>query len=449
MLTTIKIEKLFAHPQNPRRDVGDVTELAESIKGQGLFQNLTVVKGGAGVPDGTDGYTVIIGHRRLAAAKLAGLDELPCAVAEMSPQEQVATMLLENMQRTDLTVFEQAEGFQMMLDLGETQKTIAEKTGFSAATVSKRLKLLSLNRDTVKATEDRVTSIDDYVRCTEIEDEKERDKVLQLIGTKDFEWKVSSAIENQKVAKLLAEIKAQLKAAGIKKEKESVRYSSQYDCHKDVNLRRYIDKERVELELPENTADWRYVEYCGGSWLAILKPAEKKKRTVKRKSPKEKAADEARKVLEDISERAYRLRKEFVANFGAVKSHADVIAAFLSEVSAMGHTNIHYGSFNAELLNRACGVDKSGYYLDKDAFMELYRKEPQRATLLLAYATSCDSERLLYFNYGYGENMPQHKENKMLNCIYRHLCSMGYQMSEEELQLQAGTHPMFGAEGKE
>lgn len=447
MLTTIKIEKLFAHPQNPRRDVGDVTELAESIKGQGLFQNLTVVKGGAGVPDGTDGYTVIIGHRRLAAAKLAGLDELPCSVAEMSPQEQVATMLLENMQRTDLTVFEQAEGFQMMLDLGETQKSIAEKTGFSAATVSKRLKLLALNRDTVKATENRVASIEDYVRCTEIEDEKVRDKVLNLIGTKDFEWKLTEAIDNQKAAKLLAEIKAQLKAAGIKKEKESVRYSSQYDCYKDINLRRQAGNAEFKLELPEDTTDWRYVDYCGGNWLAILKPAEKKKRTVVKKSKEEKAADEARKALAEVSEKAYRLRREFVENFGAVKAGADSIVAFLVEVSAMNHTNTHHGSFNAELLNRACGVDKSAYCIDEGAFMELYQKAPQRATLLLAYATSCDNERMLYFNYGYGENMPQPKENKMLDCIYRHLCRLGYQMSEEELQLQAGTHPMFGAEG--
>ena len=66
-----------------------------------------------------DLYRVVIGHRRLAAAKLAGLAEVPCAVVEMTEQEQIATMLLENMQRSDLTVYEQAQGFQMMLDLGE------------------------------------------------------------------------------------------------------------------------------------------------------------------------------------------------------------------------------------------------------------------------------------------------------------------------------------------
>ena len=101
----IPIEALKPHPDNPRKDVGDITELAESIKANGVFQNLTVLKG-----DILDGYTVVIGHRRLAAARAAGLTELPCMVVEMDEREQISTMLLENMQRNDLTVYEQAQG---------------------------------------------------------------------------------------------------------------------------------------------------------------------------------------------------------------------------------------------------------------------------------------------------------------------------------------------------
>lgn len=70
--------------------------------------------------ESADNYTVVIGHRRLAAAKLAGLTELPCVITEMSDKDQVATMLLENMQRSDLTVYEQAHGMQMLMDLGDT-----------------------------------------------------------------------------------------------------------------------------------------------------------------------------------------------------------------------------------------------------------------------------------------------------------------------------------------
>lgn len=75
----IPVSKLWRHPDNPRKDLGDVTELAESIKVNGVLQNLTVVPLIGEITKKWDGesYRVIIGHRRLAAAKLAGLEELP------------------------------------------------------------------------------------------------------------------------------------------------------------------------------------------------------------------------------------------------------------------------------------------------------------------------------------------------------------------------------------
>lgn len=99
-LTTIAIEKLHPHPEN-----------------------LTVVP----MNDDWTEFTVIIGHRRLAAAKQAGLTELPCAVVEMTEKEQLSTMLTENMQRSDLTVYEEAKGCQLLLDLGDTVAEVAEK----------------------------------------------------------------------------------------------------------------------------------------------------------------------------------------------------------------------------------------------------------------------------------------------------------------------------------
>lgn len=86
-LTYLSVDKLHPHPDNPRKDLGDLTELTDSIKANGVFQNLTVV------PEG-DGYTIIIGHRRCAAAKAAGLTEVPRIVTEMSEREQLQTMLL-------------------------------------------------------------------------------------------------------------------------------------------------------------------------------------------------------------------------------------------------------------------------------------------------------------------------------------------------------------------
>ena len=136
----IGIEHIHPHPENPRKDLGDLTELVESVKKLGVMQNLTVIP-----QEGSPGeYTALIGHRRHAAAKLAGIAELPCIIKEgMSKKEQVSIMLEENMQRNDLTFYEQAQGFQMMLDLGETEESIAEKTGFSKTTIRRRLNIAS------------------------------------------------------------------------------------------------------------------------------------------------------------------------------------------------------------------------------------------------------------------------------------------------------------------
>ena len=136
LMTYLPVDSLHPHPDNPRKDLGDLTELADSIRANGIFQNLTVIP----VDDNFEQFTVVIGHRRLAAAKLAGLMEVPCVIAQMTVKEQMQTMLLENMQRAELTVYEQAQGFQMMLDLGSTVEEVAEKSGFSVATVRRRVK---------------------------------------------------------------------------------------------------------------------------------------------------------------------------------------------------------------------------------------------------------------------------------------------------------------------
>ena len=152
----IKTSEIYPHPKNPRKDLGDVSELAESIKHSGILQNLTVVKGHWLTDNkkrSPEGYTVIIGHRRLAASKMAGLSEVPCTVSDMDEKEQLATMITENMQRTDLTVYEQAQGFQTMLDLGETEYTISSRTGFSKGTVKHRLNLAKLDQELLKKKE--------------------------------------------------------------------------------------------------------------------------------------------------------------------------------------------------------------------------------------------------------------------------------------------------------
>ena len=158
-ITNISCWRLHPHADNPRKAPGDLTELAPSIKENGIFQNLTVIPGhylnsreyiAKCVDEGGDAaaaaaawtpkavwssedYTIIIGHRRAEAAQQAGLYELPCAIVEMDEREQMQTMMIENMQRSDLTVYEQAQGFQMMMDFGQTVEQIRPRLRPSAS----------------------------------------------------------------------------------------------------------------------------------------------------------------------------------------------------------------------------------------------------------------------------------------------------------------------------
>ena len=176
-ITNINAKLIHQHPDNPRKDLGDLTELSESIKKKGIMQNLTVIPGhwDEDKTHHDEGYTLIIGHRRFAAGKMAGVAMYPCRIVEdMSYKDQVGTMLEENMQRIDLTPLEQAEGFQMMLDLGDTEEQIAEKTGFSRTTVRRRLEIAKLDRDLVKEKTDEngvyQLNLKDLAQLSRIED---------------------------------------------------------------------------------------------------------------------------------------------------------------------------------------------------------------------------------------------------------------------------------------
>ena len=169
--------QLVPHPDNPRKDLGDLEELRESIREHGIMQNLTVVRN---PPPKIDTFKILIGHRRFAASE-GILDALPCVIAEnLTEREQVGIMLVENMQRSDLTFIEQAHGFQLMLDLGDTVETIAEKTGFSKATVKNRLEINKLDEETLAETSKRFQlTIGDLMKLNKIEDIEMRNEILE------------------------------------------------------------------------------------------------------------------------------------------------------------------------------------------------------------------------------------------------------------------------------
>ena len=234
---------LHPHPDNPRKDLGDLTELKESIREHGIMQNLTVV------PDDEDGYQILIGHRRFAASE-GILNDLPCVVAKgLSDREQVGIMLCENMQRSDLTYIEQAHGFQMMLDLGDTVETISEKTGFSKKTIKHRLEIAKLDPEAVKEAEKKLfqLSIADYMELEKVDDIDMRNELIRSCDdSQDLKGEVEAYLEEVLVKKNYEYYKKFFIDAGFIEENKNQWFYYQPEFHyTDTDL------DRIRLDTKE------------------------------------------------------------------------------------------------------------------------------------------------------------------------------------------------------
>jgi len=431
----ISTEKLNPHPQNPRKELGDLTELAASIKEKGVLQNLTVV------PDG-DAYTVVIGHRRHAAAKLAGLTELPCVVAEMDEQEQLETMLLENMQRSDLTVYEQAQGFQLMLDMGCTVDDIAKKTGFSKTTVNRRVKMAELDQNILKEVSGRQLSLGDFDELAKIKNVKERNAALKTIGTSDFNYRVNSALRRQAIAANGPKVKAWLKSIDAKKiENSSDRWNGKYSQQRHVDLEDWNDKNTPELDFEP------VFYYDNGSYVELYKKAPKKER--KQKTPEEIAEEqriaEAWQALDETAKAAYELRRAFVDGLKVTeKNRADVLTGALYAAALAACC---YRMAKNERLYAICGVEKSVYVPDKD----------EKIVNGLAGISDDDLPGIIHDLLGdsaamtctghYGRyQAPCYEKDATLDATYRWLTKLGYEVSSEERMILDGTHPSYEKE---
>lgn len=166
------------HPDNPRKNIGDVTDLAASIKTNGLLTPLSVVPNG-------ERYRVIAGHRRLAACKQAGIGAVPCFVLNLGPLQQLEAMVTENCQREQLTVLEEADAIQGMLDLGATTANVAHRLGRSGDYVRDRAKAASIKTE-VRAVRDDFGQL---VAIARYDGQPDRQKKLaQAAGTSNFDY---------------------------------------------------------------------------------------------------------------------------------------------------------------------------------------------------------------------------------------------------------------------
>jgi len=134
-----RITAITANQDQPRSTLGDLSDLMASIQKHGVLEPLLVRRRADGL------YQLVAGERRFHAAMQAGLSEVPCIEIAVSDEQALEIALVENLQRQDLSAFEEAEGFHTLLSkYSYTHERVAEAVGRSRVTVTETLKLLEL-----------------------------------------------------------------------------------------------------------------------------------------------------------------------------------------------------------------------------------------------------------------------------------------------------------------
>ena len=446
----IDINLLKHHPENPRKDLGDLTELAESIKKNGIMQNLTVV------PSETekDEWLVVIGNRRMEAAKMAGLEELPCVVSFMNHREQIATMLEENMQRADLTVYEQAQGFQMMMDLGYTAAEISVKTGFSRTTVDRRLKMAELDKETFRKAVGKQITMDDLDRLGQLDSVKERNALLKEYGENNFDWKLNRAIKVQKAKKVKGKAHQMLQEAKVEKIPDKEKYNLYGGGYErlykmDVELDKWDGKRNI---IPKADGKLYYTE----DETDICFYVKKKKQKAEPVKKSEEELEEARqrelswKTVDRSAETSAELREAFVNGITVSPKNAmrmlqwALIAAFTAMCGYNTPTSTVKSKLDMEdvyntqdiidgLKSKIMGMQQSSW-----PWMILVMFEGDWRGTKGKPPKFADGSRSWQF--------PQFKKNAAMELCYEWLTEFGYQMSTEEIEMMSGTHTVFQTE---
>lgn len=142
----IAISEIKANPYQPRKtfDEDKLQDLADSIRTHGILQPIVLRKT-------IQGYYIVVGERRFRASQIAGLDEVPAIVKELSDSDMMELAIIENLQREDLNAIEEAESYKRLMDdLGITQQKVAERLGKSRPYIANMLRLLNLPSEVSK-----------------------------------------------------------------------------------------------------------------------------------------------------------------------------------------------------------------------------------------------------------------------------------------------------------
>lgn len=343
-------------------------------------------------------------------------------------------MLTENMQRSDLTVYEEAKGCQLLLDLGDTVAEVAEKTGFSESKIRRRVKLCELDEEAFKESQIRQPTLQDYDRLNQIKDIDVRNELLTSIGTNNFDNLLYAAVKKQETDEDKEKIEKLCLEHGMTKVRKYNEIPDNYEYTGIFALKDLIGKDFADGRN-------RYFYFAYGSnvyiYAKVLEKQEKNDAEEEKRKLEKQRWYELDEQAEEIDERCETLREKFMreGNFNDDFKKQALINYILYSMSERKEYNgisfyalsgLKYDD-NNECINFDDCIKDTGKMLMSAAY---------------AFFKNC-RDNSSYILVDYADKTITRKINPELNRFYNLLVKLGYVMSDEEIQLRDGTHPIF------
>lgn len=444
----IKLDQLKIHPKNIRKEYEGIEELAQSIRENGIMQNLTVV------PDSDEKgkYLVIIGNRRLTAAREAGIEIAPCVIIdEMEEKEQIATMLTENMNRKDLKIYEESAAIQMCFtDFGIGIDEIEKKTGLSKTTINRRLNIAKLDEEVLKGkAEDAGFQLNlmDLYLLEKVESIETRNKILkEARDSSELANKARFEARNEKIernGRILSEL---CKKEGIKKAPQEALqefYTGKWEIVERYMLdEKNVDSIEIDLKGEEKDKVFYLLRY---SELCIVKRAKKEKKELSKEEVQKKEKDRRRREMNLKYKDIFADMGDFIRNLfdGKMKKIKDdsklkKIEKMIWELYMCSYVVIEMKSVTQTVLGKeiyAKDVTEEDKELAKEKAKNLdslYQK------IACAYWDLRNSE-MMEWNLTYKK-----LSGEKLTRFYDILSEFGYSWPDEESeQIANGTHELY------
>lgn len=199
----VSVGKIKPNPYQPRKTFEQkaLEELSESIKENGLFQPILL-------RETLVGYEIISGERRYRASKLAGLKTIPAIIYDYTDQQMMEVALVENIQREDLSIVEEARSYQSLIDnLGYTQEQLANKVGKSRSHVANIIRLLKLDEDILESVDKGLLSMGHVKVLITIDDKKRQHQIVDQIISQNLNVRQTEELANSAKGKSTIKVK--------------------------------------------------------------------------------------------------------------------------------------------------------------------------------------------------------------------------------------------------